>query len=251
MKHLRAFTLIELLIVIAIIAILAAILFPVFAKAREKARQTSCANNEKQMGLAILQYVQDFDEMMPGNVVNVVYSAGVWNAIQTYTRSTQIGLCPSGIQVPLSGGGIQPLYGENNFYYDGALGNWVYGEHPFSKPGALVSVSSFTVPANTVLIGDAAGSWRYNSTDGILTGLCDVVEGSAIGVSNTSGLGADIPLIPNTVQAAFVGRHSQGCNFIWADGHCKWMSPAQIVAKTQTNGTYNGCYTYFLVNQGN
>jgi prepilin-type N-terminal cleavage/methylation domain-containing protein len=59
------FTLIELLVVIAIIAILAAILFPVFAKVREKARQTTCTSNEKQIGLGILQYVQDYDETYP------------------------------------------------------------------------------------------------------------------------------------------------------------------------------------------
>ncbi|MGE5530650.1 MAG: prepilin-type N-terminal cleavage/methylation domain-containing protein, partial [Bacteroidota bacterium] len=61
----RGFTLIELLVVIAIIAILAAILFPVFAKAREKARQSSCLSNTKQIGLSMMQYIQDYDEQLP------------------------------------------------------------------------------------------------------------------------------------------------------------------------------------------
>jgi len=61
----RAFTLIELLVVIAIIAILAAILFPVFAQASEKARQASCLANLKQLGLGLMMYSQDFEEVMP------------------------------------------------------------------------------------------------------------------------------------------------------------------------------------------
>src|SRR5436305_5829833 len=64
-KQNRAFTLIELLVVIAIIAILAAILFPVFAQAREKARSISCLSNTKQLGLAVMMYVQDYDETFP------------------------------------------------------------------------------------------------------------------------------------------------------------------------------------------
>jgi len=70
----RGFTLIELLVVIAIIAILAAILFPVFAKAREKARQTSCLNNQKQIVTATLMYAQDHDEMLPD-------AAEVWGVL--------------------------------------------------------------------------------------------------------------------------------------------------------------------------
>ncbi len=99
----RAFTLIELLVVIAIIAILAAILFPVFAKAREKARQSSCVSNLKQLSMAIIQYNQDFDEVMPW------LRAGGWgtfnpptdcangmeNGTDPYVKNHQVWVCPS------------------------------------------------------------------------------------------------------------------------------------------------------------
>ena len=101
------FTLIELLVVIAIIAILAAILFPVFAQARAKARQASCLSNEKQITLAILQYVQDYDETLPllyqpntsndptGFMYPLGYRTLSWqNAVQPYTKNWQIFVCP-------------------------------------------------------------------------------------------------------------------------------------------------------------
>ena len=94
MSKKRAFTLIELLVVIAIIAILAAILFPVFAKAREKARTSSCQSNEKQMGVAITQYAQDYDEKLPGRYNGA--EAYSWRyVIQPYLKSTQVLVCPS------------------------------------------------------------------------------------------------------------------------------------------------------------
>lgn len=84
----KGFTLIELLVVIAIIAILAAILFPVFAKAREKSRQISCLSNEKQIGTALLMYVQDYDGMLPA--INYTEAVAVGDAVGYAYRGAQI-----------------------------------------------------------------------------------------------------------------------------------------------------------------
>ncbi len=111
----RGFTLIELLVVIAIIAILAAILFPVFARAREKAKQTSCLSNMKQMGLAMLSYAQDYDERF-------MRSAGYrgeplvldddpdvyaywWQQLMPYMMNEQILACPADTNTTVSSGG--------------------------------------------------------------------------------------------------------------------------------------------------
>jgi prepilin-type N-terminal cleavage/methylation domain-containing protein/prepilin-type processing-associated H-X9-DG protein len=99
----KGFTLIELLVVIAIIAILAAILFPVFARAREKARQTSCLSNMKQIGLAWHMYAQDYDERCcPAWISTTGPDWGSWNdganwpwLLQPYVKNYQVFNCPS------------------------------------------------------------------------------------------------------------------------------------------------------------
>jgi prepilin-type N-terminal cleavage/methylation domain-containing protein/prepilin-type processing-associated H-X9-DG protein len=93
----KGFTLIELLVVIAIIAILAAILFPVFAKAREKAHETACKTNEYNIGLALKMYGADYDDSLPWAVDSKTYGDGITvdMKIDSYVKNSQIWRCPS------------------------------------------------------------------------------------------------------------------------------------------------------------
>jgi len=136
----RGFTLIELLVVIAIIAILAAILFPVFAKAREKARQASCSSNMKQLCTAALMYAQDYDECTAlhyyiGPGWNPFYRAQ--DAVQPYVKNTQLLICPSS-RVTI---GYQRC---NSGRYHQPAGSWC--TYPLSK---------YPVPVETVVWFDA------------------------------------------------------------------------------------------------
>src|SRR5262249_22746804 len=114
----KAFTLIELLVVIAIIAILAAILFPVFARVREKARQTGCLSNLKQISSGVMMYVSDNGELFPPSFYLATESApciytGGYRGVQAYQKSAEIWRCPSkpkGFFVPKTyqGNGLPP-----------------------------------------------------------------------------------------------------------------------------------------------
>ena len=124
----KGFTLIELLVVIAIIAILAAILFPVFAQAREKARGITCISNEKQMGLATLQYLQDNDEQFPmlQYINNPTTGPIDWtDAIYPYVKNGASTNAPGGVVVHNGSGGIWacPSFPTSNAAYDYG-GNW-------------------------------------------------------------------------------------------------------------------------------
>lgn len=149
----KGFTLIELLVVIAIIAILAAILFPVFAAAREKARQTTCLSNVKQLGLAFTQYSSDFDEKNPDGVN--VYSPGGngWaGQIYPYVKSTAVFQCLD--DPTLTTSHISYAYNSNNTNPSGSAAAGV-DSYP---------VSQYTSPSKTVLRAEVQGN-EYSATD--------------------------------------------------------------------------------------
>jgi len=188
-KH--GFTLIELLVVIAIIAILAAILFPVFAKAREKARQTSCLSNLKQVGLAAQMYKQDYDErwvMTRQWDLTLSRESFWWVQLSPYMKNTQMLVCPS--VDPWNGG----CPGSTQWFATYAMNN-----PPFDG----VKDAAILQPALKIAFVDGNG--------------CAGLHGScrAINVRTTTGA-------HDTCGTSF--RHNGGFNGSYGDGHAKWRN---------------------------
>ncbi len=242
----RGFTLIELLVVIAIIAILAAILFPVFASAREKARQTTCASNMKQLGLAIIQYEQDYDEILPYNVATNK-GAGWAHQIYPYVKAKAAYTCPDDLTTP-TGNNVLISYVMNRCAIDvpTLLGQGVYGIGG--------QTSKLNAPALTVCLfeganiyGDPTNVAESDSQASIGAGgsnyPTDVYGSDYIGQEgflNTlwedTGLfnGRLTPTASTTTlyggfdPAFLAGRHTQGSNFMMFDGHVKWLRGTQV-----------------------
>jgi len=226
-----AFTLIELLVVIAIIAILAAILFPVFARARENARRASCTSNLKQLGLGIMQYVQDYDNFYPntgsGNsdpsvtLVNNASGFGLWKVYTyPYVKSVQIYQCPSGINQNV--GIYDTSYGRLSFPE-----NFSYGVNELVvKPAANPPASGYS-PLNIAKVGRSSElAMLADATFTIWNNPNRVYNANA---SSTTGppLNADPTLC----------RHFEGAVIGFADGHCKYLlqkNMAPLVASPNT-----------------
>ncbi|BDI28866.1 hypothetical protein CCAX7_009170 [Capsulimonas corticalis] len=249
-KARSGFTLIELLVVIAIIAILAAILFPVFAKAREKARQISCVSNLKQIGLGLMQYSQDNDEIM----ANAWYGNGGYqksdptpgsvkykwmDAIFPYVKSTQIFTCPDDSGIQGSTGkfvNYQNLGGQDDTHY-GSYGMnsayWGQGS-PNQGPGnSGVSLATLASPASTIWVGDGSGSYQIDWQDqGSVTNPV-FVKGGLSYFANPNDFGS-----PNQRQeGALVARHTDMANVVYCDGHAKSVRLTNLLGKN-SNGDY-------------
>lgn len=187
----KGFTLIELLVVIAIIAILAAILFPVFAKAREKARQSACLSNLKQLGMATMMYVPDYDEVLPIALNGPDWWPSTWKArIFPYVNNYQLYGCPSSRVLPPPD--FTGPYGINAY-----LGEAVW------PPPSLAQIS---MPAQTILFGENNdGDW--------------VVE------PNINWYPAAPWPEPGHIKPL---HFDDGCNLAFCDGHVKFMRMTEI-----------------------
>ena len=233
------FTLIELLVVIAIIAILAAILFPVFAQARERARQTACLSNCRQMGLALDLYKQDYDGTWPiwwngpPNKAGDYRFGRYWSgAILPYTKNYGIRKCPSDpLQAPSNpdqniNGAVLSYASNRNVMFDERKpelpGNLSAGP-PHMKPAA--SEAEIQTPARVVAVHE----W----TPGDYEGLTDVMT------QTQAKWGGHPTGWCNPANAKDCGdtRHFGGSNYIFFDGHAHWLKPDQVEPCPPQSGT--------------
>jgi len=225
-SHYRSmgFTLIELLVVIAIIAILAAILFPVFAKVREKARQTSCLSNEKQLGLGILQYTQDNDEsFMPSDNGAVGMNGHGWGSrIYPYVKSTGVYSCPDDTYVP-NAGTTKVSYAFNVNLDPTTGGDFItYTQPSLAAPAVTVLLDEITSCSADVKDPVSSNADYTEATDGD-DGGGDFLYWAR---QQTGTLGG-YTYNPFFFTAP-TGVHTDGSNFLLADGHAKWLRGSSV-----------------------
>lgn len=243
----RGFTLIELLVVVAIISILAAILFPVMSSTREKARQTACLSNMKQIGLGIEMYIQDHDERLFYRAASSVARVGStrsgviitnataydqqqwWNLLLPYARSTAIYSCP--------GDALKPASPDIN-------GNsTIPRSYVASCASEGLADSQITDTADTLVITD---KWSYVD-NGI--GSTGTKVNSETWMEPFDGdecmMGSDADPSGNCLDprpgypvgmVKMAGRHSGGMNSAFFDGHARWLTPGDIWQSPELTG---------------
>jgi len=203
----RGFTLVELLVVIAIIAVLAAILFPVFAKAREKARQVACSSDLRQVALAVSQYLEDSDEVAPlagGYItwyqVHPRYGIGWLRKAYTYVRNLQVYQCPTN---------STPIFGYS-------MNGWTMSQIDRLVNEAMGPYKPDLNPAPTQT------PWIFDGYNPGTAGAPDWVSLNTADCDPDNSASRSRKFPYHWVDLYFPGVHNGGNNVAFLDGHVKW-----------------------------
>lgn len=249
-----AFTLIELLVVIAIIAILAAILFPVFAQARDKARQTACASNMKNMITGTMMYIQDYDELwpitLPSAGTNQSFTAwtvepllaappaspvtrSYWaNAIQPYVKNWQIYTCPSAQDLNIGRTAEQSQGIKVAYLLNGYLNSW-----PTAGSPAPAEVIAYTEGSGKQAILGYALEFPLP----VISGCAAPTQVPFQFIRAGTGCAGQCSYTFQTNKTWWV--HGQGSNYAYMDGHVKWQrngGDTSPWSRTDANGLPQG-----------
>jgi hypothetical protein len=224
--------------VIAIIAILAAILFPVFAQAREKARMAVCLSNTKQMGLAIMMYAADYDETLPTHGPSGHCRGRWYHQILPYVKNYDVFTCPHLPENRVAGPPANPCVAGSDragYGWNLALGNVA------SMPPAGYSLAQIAKPAATIIAGDSGlpgggSGWiivAYDPRTSVQTSTT---------FPSTATIGSHAQFRHHMTKSARVtgsagSTHTlplEGrCTFVFLDGHSKSLNPDQAFEKAQ------------------
>lgn len=241
----RGFSLVELLVVIAIIGVLAALLFAVFARSRDNGRRASCLSNERQVGMAFLQYEQESDERYPNGTVERIFpemppapptksppdGEGWAGQVYSYVKNVGVFQCPDDPTL------AAPPTQRVSFGYN----NWLLAPADVSAvPGRVLStpktVLLFETTGNTAQItqideGAAQGARQFSAAgDG---GLLISAPGGSTGSARyaTGWMGPYDPTKDGSGQyPERSGRHAGGADFLMTDGHVKWLLPERVLS---------------------
>jgi prepilin-type N-terminal cleavage/methylation domain-containing protein/prepilin-type processing-associated H-X9-DG protein len=229
----QGFTLIELLVVVSIISLLAAILFPVFARARENARRASCMSNLKQIGLGMMMYSQDYDERLVPQIIYGPGSGGAptafyWNyCLIPYVKNDQVYIDPSRSQLSTPSYKTPPTnYGYNRAGQPTkalvesnnpnlALGGTYNADGTLRAAATVLTLAAIPDPAGTIAIGDAV-TWSQANAGGLSYYCATSSAAPFVAWSNSNPASGLTNYYPEP-------RHLDGANFAFLDGHVKWQ----------------------------